>query len=191
MKEEKAKTGAWKAVARFIVLVICGTILGVNVYLMNARNLVGNQLPMPFGYGAAVILSGSMEPEFSKGDLIVVAERDKYHENEIVVYQDVSSLVVHRIIEIDGDRVITKGDANPSPDQPISMGAVKGKVLFWIPFVGKLVSFLKTPVGIVCTILGAIALIEIPCLKERRKDDEERDKLIEEIRRLKEEYEER
>ena len=61
-----------KDVLRWLLIVVCGLILGVNVYLANANSLVGNQLPMPFGYGAAVVLSGSMEPEFSEGDLIIV-----------------------------------------------------------------------------------------------------------------------
>ena len=54
-----------KNLIRIIVLVVCGTVLGVNVYLANANSLIGNKLPMPFGCGAAVVLSGSMEPEMS------------------------------------------------------------------------------------------------------------------------------
>ena len=55
--------------------------------MINAKNLVGNNLPMPFGYGAAVVLSGSMEPAFSKGDLIIVKETDEYGLNDIVVFE--------------------------------------------------------------------------------------------------------
>ena len=64
--------------------------IGFNVYLANAYGLVGNQLPMPFGYGAAVVLSGSMEPEFSEGDLILIKETKDYLKKfkiNLVVYQ--------------------------------------------------------------------------------------------------------
>lgn len=175
----------FKGVLRIFVLVLCGLILGVNVYLANANSLVGNKLPMPFGYGSAVVLSGSMEPEFSKGDLIVVKETNDYKLKDIVVFQDGGSLVVHRIINIDGETVTTKGDANNSPDEPIELSSIKGRVLFHIPFVGNIAGFLKTPVGTICIIAAAIALIEIPRRSEKKKDDEEREKIIEEIKRLK------
>ena len=174
-----------KSTFRLLLLILCGLILGVNVYLANANSLVGNQLPTPFGYGAAVVLSGSMEPEFSKGDLIVVKETENYKLNDIVVFQDGNSLVVHRIISIDGETITTKGDANKTADEPINVSTIKGKVLFWIPFLGNVVSFLKTPLGTVCIITSAIALIEIPHRREKKKDDEERQKIIEEIERLK------
>lgn len=176
-----------KSTFRLLLLILCGLILGVNVYLANANSLVGNQLPTPFGYGAAVVLSGSMEPEFSKGDLIVVKETENYKLNDIVVFQDGNSLVVHRIIDIDGETITTKGDANKTADEPINVSTIKGKVLFWIPFLGNVVSFLKTPLGTVCIITSAIALIEIPHRREKKKDDEDRQKIIEEIERLKKE----
>lgn len=176
-----------KSAFRLLLLILCGLMIGVNVYLANANGLVGNQLPMPFGHGAAVVLSGSMEPEFSEGDLIVVKETEQYKQNDIVVFQDGNSLVVHRIINIDGETITTKGDANKAADEPINVSAIKGKVLFWIPFAGNVVGFMKTPLGTVFIIAVAIALIEIPRRNEKKKDDEERRKIIEEIERLKQE----
>ena len=176
-----------KDVLRLVVLIVCGTVLGVNVYLTNAKNLVGNQLPMPFGYGAAVVLSGSMEPELSVGDLILVKESDSIEVNDVVVYQSVSSLIVHRVIEINEDQVLTQGDANNVPDEMIDKAMIKGKVFFSIPYAGHLVNFLKTPVGIILTIALAIALVEIPRRSELKKDAEEREKLIAEINELKKE----
>lgn len=184
MKKNKKK---FPPVLRLILLVICGAVLGVNVYLANAKSLVGNQMPMPFGYGASVVLSGSMEPEFSKGDLIIVGEADSYQERDIVVFQDGASLVVHRIIEIDGEKIITQGDANNVPDEPIESSAIKGKVLFHIDKLGTIVSFFKTPVGTVLIIAAAIALVEIPRRREKDADDAEKQKILEEIKRLREE----
>ena len=67
-----------KKIFRIVVIAVCGAILGFNIYNANASSLVGNKLPMPFGYGAAVVLSGSMEPEMSKGYLIFVKETNKF-----------------------------------------------------------------------------------------------------------------
>ena len=177
----------WKPILRRILLVLCGIILGVNVYLTNARLLAGNQLPMPFGFGSAVVLSGSMEPTFSTGDLIVVKECESVAVDDIVVYQLGSSLVVHRVIAVDDETVTTRGDANNVADAPVDRSAVAGTVLFWIPMLGHVVTALKSPIGTVALIAAAIALVEIPYLKEKEKDNEQREKLLEEIRRLKDE----
>ena len=173
-----------KDLLRLLVLVLCGLVLGLNIYLLNARNLMHNMLPTPFGYGAAVVLSGSMEDTFYAGDLIVVKATEEFEVGDIVVYQDRNSLIVHRIIEM-GDKVITQGDANNAPDDPIELSAIKGKVLFWIPYLGDVISFLKTPIGICLTVLLAIGLVEVPYLLEAKKDDEEKQKLIDEINKLK------
>lgn len=185
MKTASERKKTLKKLTRFVLLIICGGILGVNVYLVNANKLMGDQLPMPFGYGAAVVLSGSMEPEFSEGDLIIVQEADSVAINDIVVFQDGAVLVVHRIIAMDDENLTTKGDANAVADDPISRSAVKGRVLFWIPGAGNVVNFLKTPIGTFCVIVAAIALVEIPRRNEKKKDDEERQRIIDEINRLK------
>lgn len=187
MKRIKQAKLKWPGVFRIVLLAVCGTILGVNLYLLNTTGLIGNRLPMPFGYGAAVVLSGSMNPTLSTDDLIIVKKTDSLAVGDIIVYQEESSLVVHRIIEIDGETITTKGDANDTADEPINIPLVKGKVVFRIPFVGKMVNFIKTPVGTLLVILAAIALIEIPHRNEKKQYSEDRQKIIDEIDRLKQE----
>lgn len=172
---------------RIFIYLLISIILGVSVYSWNAEKLIGEQMPMPFGFGCAVVLSGSMEPTLSVNDLIIVKKADDYNIDDIVVFQDIYDLVVHRIVAVDDETVQTQGDANNVADEPINISAVKGKVLFWIPLAGNVVDFLKSPVGTICIIAAAIALIEIPYRNEKRKDDEERKKIIEEIERLKQE----
>ena len=185
-KKSVNKNKTWNILRR-VLLAMIGIVIGILIYFWNAHSLVGNRIPMPFGYGAAVVLSGSMEPTISEGDLIIVQETDQFKENDIVVFQDGKLLVVHRITNISGERVLTKGDANQIADEPINVSDVKGKVLFWIPYVGNVVNILKTPIGTICVIAAAIALVEVSHLNEKKKDDEEREKIIEEIERLKKE----
>lgn len=161
--------------------------IGISVYLKNASVLVGNKLPMPFGYGAAVVLSGSMEPEFSKNDLIIVKATKDIHVSDIVVFESENSLIVHRIIDIDDESIITQGDANSIADDPISLSQIKGKVIYVVPFAGHIVNFIKTPIGILLLIAGAIALVEIPRRREKLKDEEAKQLIIDEIKKLKEE----
>ena len=84
-------------------------------------------------------------------------------------------------------KVITKGDANNVVDEAVLTSQIKGKVICCIPQAGKLVEFLKTPFGIVCTIGLAILLLELPRRREFEEYDEERRLLLEEIRSLKNE----
>ena len=179
----KKKIG--KIIIRWIFLIFCGTIIGFNIYNMNASQLLGNRLPMPFGYGLGTVLTGSMEPEISEGDLIIVKEIDELKVGDIVVFEDDNSLVVHRIIEIEGDSLVTKGDANNTADEPITLSLVRGKVVVWVPYVGMIVEFIKTPIGIVIVLALALLLVEVPRQREKKKDEEELNKIKEEIRRLK------
>lgn len=184
MKNAKRKTSP---VLRRILLAVIGLILGVNVYFANASGIGGNHLPMPFGYGIANVLSGSMEPTFSKGTLLLVKEEKQAEPGQIVVYQSGQELIVHRVIQIEGNLVTTKGDANEAADSVFDASQIKGVVVGWIPFLGSLVSFLKTPVGIILLLVCAVLLMEGSFRKQKVSDDRQLEGIKEEIRRLKEE----
>ena len=190
MEQEEKKSKVPAVIWRRFILIIVGVILGVNVYLANAHTIVGNQLPMPFGYGLANVLSGSMEPTFSKGTLLLVKKEQEYKTGDIVVYQSGQELIVHRIIELDGDTVVTQGDANNVADQPFAKEEIKGVVIGWVPLLGSVSSVLKTPAGILLVLIAAFLLIEGSYRKQRENDDEELEAIKEEIRRLKAEQEE-
>lgn len=184
---EKHKEGS--SIFRQLVLIILATILGINLYMVNANKLGGNNMPMPFGLGMAVVMSGSMEPCLKVNDLIIVQEKENYQEGDIIVYQTTNQLVVHRIISINGDMLTTQGDANNVPDDPIEYNAVKGTVIAHISFAGVIINVLKTPVGILLILLCAILLIELSFRRKKANDDARLDALKEEIRRLKDETE--
>ena len=170
-------------------MVFASVVLGVNVYLWNARNLMGNAMPMPFGYGMAVVLSGSMEPTIAIDDLIIVAEAESYHEDDIVVYQSGSMMVVHRVIQVQPDTVITQGDANNAPDEPVRTEMIKGRVIRIIPGGGRAARLLKSPAATVTLAGGALLLSELTLRREKKKDEDELEQIKAEIRRLKAEQE--
>lgn len=176
-----------RIVLRIVPLAVISLVIGFRFYLWNARNLVGNSMPMPFGWGVSVVLSGSMEPVLSVNDVVFVKSQNSYTTGDVVVYQEDGILVIHRIVSIDGDTVVTRGDANNAPDEPIAMSHIKGKMKGHIPFVGAAVRFLQTPAGTILLIIAAAAMFELPYLRERRRSDEELEKIKEEIRRLKDE----
>ena len=176
-------------IARTLTLLVISLVLGINLYSWNAKSLTGNVLPMPFGYGGAVVLSGSMEPTIMVDELIIVKAEENYGVDDIVVYQHGKMLVVHRIVEMNGETAITRGDANNTNDEPIDVARIKGRVIGHLPNVGTLIRLLKTPVATILLIAGAVLTVELPYLKEKAKKDEELERIKAEIRRLKEEQE--
>ena len=171
-------------ILRHVVLVVAALIIGVNLYLWNAGSLLGDQLPMPFGYGMAVVLTGSMGDALPADSLIIVKEQYGCEIGEIVVYQSGRSLVVHRVIALEEDHVITKGDANNTQDEPVAMSSIRGVVVGKIPHVGTAVRWLKTPMGMICVIAIAILLIEASHLQDKKEKEAERQRIRKEIRAL-------
>jgi signal peptidase I len=128
-------------------LIFAALILIVNLYRWNAKRTAEDSLPMPFGLGASVIVSDGMEPALSVNDLVIIKKEDSYGVNDVVAYQSEEKLIIHRIVFMDGDKVMTRGDAIPVPDIPIQTAEIKGELVCRIPFVGLLVRILETPAG--------------------------------------------
>ena len=186
MQNRISKTkGNYKSIGRIVLLIVISLVIGIKLYSWNAKTLAGNEMPMPFGWGVSVVLSGSMEPELSVDDLVIVREQSSYELKDVVVYQDGNSLVIHKIISIDGDEVITKGEANNIADPPVKLSNIKGKAVAHIPLAGAAVRFLKSPLGFILVIAAAIVLFELPYMRERKKITENQERIKEEIRRLK------
>ena len=180
----RGRLAALRTAAHWVLLGLVGAVLGMYVYLWNASQLAGNRMPMPFGWGFSVVLSGSMEPELSVYDLIAVRAAEDYAVGDVVVYQSRGELIVHRLVELRGDEAVTKGDANPSPDPPISTSQIKGRVVGSVPGVGAVVQALKTPVGFLAVLLAAVLLLWLPARKARRDAGAERARILSEIARL-------
>lgn len=178
-----------KTILRCIALAAVGIFLGLNIYAWNAQSLMGNALPMPFGIGTAVVLSGSMEPTLSVDDLIIVKSQDSYEVGDVVVYQSGSILVVHRIISMDGTTMVTKGDANNADDGEMEVSIIKGAVVGRVKNAGATVRLLKSPLVSLGLLAGAVFLAERSYRKERQKGNDELEQIKEEIRRLKAEQE--
>ena len=85
-----------------------------------------------FGIKVFKICSGSMEPYLKINSLIIVKEFDDYQVNDVVTFKEDGETITHRIISINGEKVITKGDANNMEDEPIERNKIIGKVILKI-----------------------------------------------------------
>lgn len=118
------------------------------------------------GFEIYVVQSGSMEPAINVGDVIITGPVNdtplgKVQSGTIITFQVRQALTTHRVVSINGDTVVTKGDANEDPDPTtISVSQIKGVYLFRIPYIGYLTYFIRTRTGwFLAIMLPAIVLV--------------------------------
>ncbi|UCF08925.1 MAG: signal peptidase I [Thermoplasmata archaeon] len=65
-----------------------------------------------------VITSDSMAPTFSKGDMVLMTQYSEPDEGDIIMFSAPNEQmpVVHRVHDVEGDNITTKGDFNPKED---------------------------------------------------------------------------
>ena len=171
----------------FIILAIA-LIMAYNHVQVNIR---GNTYTTMLGYSAFEVATGSMSNTIEIGDVILVKliePNEPVSENEIVVFTQDTTLVTHRIIKINGDQIITKGDANNTQDDPISRGQIIGKVVKIIPDVKMWKEIILTPKVLIPTSIS-ILLLWIFFSYDKEKDVKKTKKVIEEQEYIDEEIE--
>lgn len=158
---------------------ILSTIL-VVMLVFCAIFLMGTRL---MGYRVFNVISGSMEPAYSVGDLIYVkdVEPETIQAGTPITFVLNEDLVVatHRVVEVDAvnRHFYTKGDANDTADAaPVHFNNVIGVPVFSIPLLGYVSSFIQNPPGMYIAIGGGVVLIVavfLPDMVGKKKEKEE------------------
>ncbi len=127
------------------------------------------------GWKALSVQTGSMRPNIEPGSLVLVhrVPASSLKIGDVITYADPkrpAETITHRITETFkvGETIpafVTQGDANPSPDQPIVGGQVKGKVYAVVPYLGHAVDWIKTWPGIILLVYLPALLVIIEELK--------------------------
>lgn len=127
-----------------------------------------------FGLSFLIVTTGSMEPEIKSGELILIKDVDIYKVGDVVTYLDQDDfLVTHRIIEVQGKDIITKGDNNDLNDEPTNLSSIKGKVVLHSRILGFFVLYLLKPLTIIyMIIILLIYLINVFSTKEKEDNNE-------------------
>ena len=71
-----------------------------------------------FGFNFHIVASNSMIPEFKVGDIAVTYKKDfnNLEVGDVITYLNDNKIIIHRIIDIEKDYIVTKGDNNSSAD---------------------------------------------------------------------------
>ncbi|WP_158370135.1 signal peptidase I [Cellulosimicrobium cellulans] len=175
-------SGAWydspwriagHAVGTALALVLIGLVLALAV------------VPRLSGGASLTVLTGSMEPTFAPGDVIVVKGIDaaevcaEVGVGEIVTFfpePNDPALISHRVIGKtigtfdDGTscRLVTQGDANSAVDDPVSPEQVRGVFQYGVPKLGWARQWVGDNVQTVI-VVAALALVALGIASSMRK----------------------
>jgi len=158
------------------------TVLVVLVVIF-AVFLMGSRL---MGLQVFNVISGSMEPTYSVGDLIYVktVDPDSVKIGDPITFVLNEDLVVatHRVTAIDAEnrQFTTKGDANETEDAaPVHFNNLIGVPVFAIPLLGYVSAYIQSPPGMYVAIgfgvllLAAVFLPDMLTTKDKKEEQQE------------------
>ncbi|MBR2047601.1 MAG: signal peptidase I [Oscillospiraceae bacterium] len=142
--------------------------------------LMGSRL---MGYQVYNVISGSMEPTYSVGDLLYVkaVDPDAVKVGDPITFVLNEDLVVatHRVIAIDSEsrHFYTKGDANETADAaPVHFNNLIGVPQFSIPLLGYVSDYIQHPpgmyvaIGVVAVLFAAAFLPDLVQKKDKKEE---------------------
>ncbi len=118
-------------------------LLGRSWLWFLAASIAITLAPLLFGWGSYVIMTGSMEPRISAGDVVIVSPG--YSQDmvlgRVITFEDpnrVDNMLTHRVSSINADgTLVTRGDANLTVDSaPVEPDAVVGTGRLLVQFIG-------------------------------------------------------
>ncbi len=166
-KEKKERKGLYiYKVVRNTILGIIIAILTLFIVLAIVTRITGGT-PSAFGYSMYRVSSGSMKPELEIGDVIITQEFDPMtaKKGDIVTYKSESGtmedkMVTHRLVKEPYKKgkyfyAVTKGDNNPSEDDPIKVEQIQSKLVTKVSVLKFIYNIFVTPAGLLL-IIGLI-----------------------------------
>ncbi len=143
-----------------LIYIILFPLIIYNVVLISQSIMRPGQTPSFFGIKTYVIISGSMEPNYNIGDIVIAQETNSkdIKVGDVISFREGENVVTHRItrkITEGNNRFFkTRGDNNNTEDRwDVSLNSIEGKVIGKIPAIGKITLMLQDKVAILFVIL--------------------------------------
>ena len=154
-----------------VLIVIVFIISTLVVIASITANRTGGQ-PSVMGYVFSSVQTESMKGTINKGDFVVgklIDDNTEIKKGDIISFYDYFQgkqiIITHRVVDIlDPDTdpgYITQGDNEKMSDDIVkSRNDIQSVYKFRVPFLGKFIDFLKTPLGfIICLVLPLLSFI--------------------------------
>lgn len=205
--EEPTSTGhKAMTIVGAILCVILIPILVLNITLIAKSFGNKSEVPSIGGVFPMIVLTDSMDPEITSGDLIIchTIEASQVKKGDIICFYNPegngSSTVTHRVIKVGHDKSgqptwKTKGDANNVADNfTVKSSDLVGIYQKRIPGLGNAAMFMQTTQGlIICVICPIILLVAYDVIRRRKYEkakQKDTDALLAELNALREEKKE-
>lgn len=194
---KKGKTKWYKSISNWLILIACIILIPIiimNLSIMMQAKKNKDVVPSVFGIKPFMVLSGSMEKEIKRGDLILtkIVDPKILKIDDVIAFRDAEGTVTtHRIIDIvvqdNTPYFITKGDNNNAQDRNlVEYKDVEGIYIGRIPGIGSLMKSLSEPTTIMIVMVGITIVFVIGfTISNRKIKDSERLEFLE-YKRLKE-----
>jgi signal peptidase len=139
------------------------------VVVAAAALILAVALPLAFGDRPHTVLTGSMEPTISAGDVVIDARISPLDARvgDVVTFrdpEDQSRLITHRVKRTrrSGSHLwfVTQGDANNTTEHwRIAADGELGRVVYAIPWIGHVAVLTHTPWGLVLLLVVPLLLL--------------------------------
>ena len=161
------------------IRIIFKTILAItlaSVVILATQTLINkDKIPSIMGVEVLQVVSESMKGTLNINDVIIAKKVDVKSLNvgDIIVFKKDGAVITHRITNIvkryDKLEFETKGDANNTPDKgTVKEENIEGKYICTIKYIGNILKFIKTPIGLTLVVTIPIITMLFVIMKERR-----------------------
>lgn len=141
----------------FLVLIL---VLIISIYSFVSLNVLNKKYVNFFSYTFFQVGSNSMAPTITTNDILIVKLTKDIKKDDIVTFFSDDVVVTHRVIDINNDSYMTKGDANNTVDRPLNKDMIIGKVSKVIVNGGTWFKVITTPkiIVLICVTLFLFSL---------------------------------
>jgi len=141
---------------RIWVRVLAGAFAGLLVGVGGASAILWHD-----GYRMYAVQTGSMSPNYPPGDAVVVRPVSTVRTGDVITFQPKPGFTVtHRVQAITPEGIVTKGDANRTPDLwHLKPDQVVGRAVVHIPMGGFVMFFFRQPTGSVGAVMFLIGVV--------------------------------
>lgn len=141
-----------------VLVVILTVAIFFSIYNLISLKVLHKDYTNIIGYSIFEVVTGSMEPTISVGDLVIVKRESNYKVNDIITYRIDDDFITHRIVRVDNKYFYTRGDANNSDDNKIVDSQIIGKSILIIKNGGIWRNVILTPKVFITIIIMMILL---------------------------------
>lgn len=154
-----------------VLIIFVVILMIIAIYYFVQVKILNKSYANMFGYTFFEVATGSMSPTINVGDVIIVKLTNDVEPDDIIVCKDSNSFVTHRLISIQDDKFIAKGDANNTEDKPMDVANLIGKVIKVIPNFSLVKNIIFAP-QVIIPIFVVLALLGAICFLNDKKSKE-------------------